>query len=71
MLAQAKSRGLIILWVAVSASAYEETPIRDYQALNSPKEPLDGLSGPKQNQVLVKICQQIKAASESFGQHTD
>jgi hypothetical protein len=65
LLARANRQGVTILWVAVSASAYEETAIRDYQAANSPTEPLDTLSRPKQNQVLVNIGKKIKAACQS------
>lgn len=60
LLDAAEKRGLSILWIAVSASLYEETLIAKYQALNNPARPLDSLSSAERNQVLVKICQQIK-----------
>ena len=62
VLTRASLRGVTVMWIAVSASAYEETAIRDYQAANSPSHPLDSLSTAKQNQVLVNICKKIKAA---------
>jgi hypothetical protein len=65
LLDAAEKRGLTILWIAVSASLYEETLIAKYKALNNPARPLDSLSPAERNQVLVKICQQIKACASS------
>jgi len=61
LLDAAEKKGLTILWIAVSASLYDETLIAKYKALNNPARPLDTLSSAERNQVLVKICQQIKA----------
>lgn len=61
-----KKKGLTILWIAVSASLYEETEIAKYQALNDPARPLDSLTRSERNQVLVKICQQIKGCANSL-----
>ncbi len=62
LLDAAKSEGLIILWVAVSASSYNITPIADYQATNNPDRPLDILPLPRRNQELVAICAKIHDA---------
>lgn len=59
LLERAKKDGLVIFWIAVSASAYTETEIKDYQAAHNPKEPLDTLDAATLNRQLVKICQQI------------
>lgn len=54
-----------VIWVAVSASSYEETELREYQAANDPEKPLDSLSLPEQNLALVKICKKIKQAVQA------
>jgi hypothetical protein len=63
LLAAAKESGLKILWIAVSASVYEETEIGQYQSLNNPDKPLDGLSPADRNRELVKITRKILAAA--------
>jgi hypothetical protein len=55
----AAEEGLTILWVAVSASLYTETPITEYQAANNPAKPLDCLSPAEVNAELVRIAQKI------------
>ncbi|HEX8922765.1 MAG TPA: toll/interleukin-1 receptor domain-containing protein [Pyrinomonadaceae bacterium] len=62
MLDASEKEGLRIIWVAVSASAYLETNIKDYQAANDPARPLDSLKPAKLNEELVKICEAIKLA---------
>ena len=62
LLAAAEREGLRILWVAVSASAYLETPIKDYQAANDPERPLDSLKTSKLNEELVEVCEAIHSA---------
>jgi TIR domain len=62
LLAAAEAEGLKVIWVAVSASAYLETDIKDYQAANDPTRPLDCLKPAKLNEALVKICEAIRTA---------
>jgi hypothetical protein len=62
LLEAARKEGLVILWVAVSASAFTETEIKDYQAVNDPAKPLDTLTSAKLNVELVKICETVKWA---------
>ena len=50
-----------ILWIAVSKSLYELTPLRNIQCANDPKRPLDSLSEAEQNAELTKICKDIVA----------
>jgi NTP pyrophosphatase (non-canonical NTP hydrolase) len=62
LLDAAKKEGVSIIWVPLSASMYEETEIKDYQAAYDPSRPLDGLPEYEQNAALVKICEYIKQA---------
>lgn len=62
LLEAARKEGLRILWVAVSASAFTETEIRHYQAVNDPAKPLDTLKSAKLNSELVRICETVKSA---------
>ena len=65
LLKAAEEEGLIILWIAVSASMYNDTEIADYQAVNDPFHPLDSLNSAHRNQELVRICEKIKQAANS------
>jgi len=56
LLKGAEEGGLTILWVAVRASPYPETPIADYQAANNPPKPLNSLRRAKGDAELVKIA---------------
>jgi hypothetical protein len=60
LLKAAEQQGLKIIWVPVSFCLVEETEIYEYQAVHNPSQPLDSLKGAQLNQVLVKICQEIK-----------
>jgi hypothetical protein len=63
LLKAAETEGLVIQWVAVSASLCAETPIAAYQAANDPARPLDSLSSHQVNAELVKIAQKIRKAA--------
>jgi TIR domain len=60
LLSAAKQRGLIILWIAVSACMYTETEIANYQALNDPSKPLDSFKPSQVHQELMHMCEHIK-----------
>jgi nucleoside phosphorylase len=62
LLAASRQEGTTILWIPVSASAYDVTEIKDYQAAAPPARPLDQLSTASRNGVLVKICKLIQQA---------
>ncbi len=55
-----KEKDFPILWVYLSASNFEGTPISGYEAAHKPLVPLDGLSLPEQNRVLKEVSQAIK-----------
>ena len=61
LLRLAQHRQLPILWVAVTASAYQATELREYQALNDPSRPLDSLTISELNKELVRIAERIAA----------
>src|SRR5215475_12674336 len=65
LLKRAEEDGATIIWVAVSASLYDETLIAEYQAANDPTKPLDSLRGAELNRDLVNIARKIKAAAGS------
>jgi hypothetical protein len=62
LLNAARTRGLRILWLPVSASSYEVTQIADFQAAINPASPLDTLSESQLSQVLVGVCRLIKTS---------
>jgi serine/threonine protein kinase len=62
LLAAAKSRRLKILWIAVSASLYEKSPLAQFQAINDPGRPLDCLSSSALNKELVSIARTIESS---------
>jgi hypothetical protein len=63
LLKAAVEDGLMILWVAVSASLYGRTDIAKYQATNDPARPLDSLRPAALNRELVKIAEKIEEAA--------
>jgi hypothetical protein len=67
VLGAAERGDLKILWIAISASPVDESPLGRYQAANDPRRPLNSLSKSELDVELVKIARQIKAAVESEG----
>ncbi len=63
ILEAAKREGLIILWIALHASLYQETVIKHYQAANDPTKPLATLSVKDWEDTLVNICKKIIQAA--------
>jgi hypothetical protein len=62
ILEAAKKEGLIVFWIAVSASLYTETEIAKYQAVNDPSRPLARLSSAMLDEELARICKEISQA---------
>ena len=61
----ASTRGCQIFWIAVSSATFEETPLARFQGAIPPSTPLDLLSEPEQNKLLVDISRKMKAALSS------
>ena len=66
-----EKEGVRILWVAVSDSAFDISPIAKFQAVNNPKRPLDSLSVDKRSKELVQICREVMRASVKVAQLPD
>lgn len=62
ILEAAGKRGLIINWIHIRPSTYQNTPLERYQALGNPANPLSGLSKFRREMEMVKICQQIASS---------
>jgi hypothetical protein len=60
LLQAAKSDGVEILWIAVSANTVDDTEISNFQAVNNSTEPVDGLSAPEQKKEFLQIYKKIK-----------
>jgi formylglycine-generating enzyme required for sulfatase activity len=68
LLRAAEAEGLCILWVCLRPCFYEATPIREYQAVLPPGEPLEALSPMQQKKALKTIAGAIQ---EALGNHQD
>jgi hypothetical protein len=62
LLANARNRGCVVFWVAVSFSTVNDTELAKFQAVNDPSHPLDTLPESDQNRVLLEIYDRMKQA---------
>lgn len=62
LLKEAEAGGVKILWVPLRPSSYEETLLKDYQAVSTPSEPLSQMSKADRDEAWVRICKEIKRA---------
>jgi hypothetical protein len=62
LLEAATNNGCLIFWIAVSSSTVLQSPLAKYQGANSPSAPLDLMTVPEQNKVLLEIFQKMNAA---------
>ncbi len=62
LLESARTRGLRILWVLLSDCMWKETEIANYQAVQMPPVPLDGLGESGAKTALRTVCDEIKRA---------
>jgi hypothetical protein len=53
---------LTVIWIPIRASAYDVTPLKDFQAAHDPSRPLATLPRAKQDQALVAIARHIASA---------
>ncbi len=58
----ARNRQVHLLWVPVSPSLYEHTPLAEIQAAHDPSRPLSTLSESERDVALKAICQKIHEA---------
>jgi TIR domain len=58
-------RGCLIFWIAVSSSTIADSPLAKFQGVISPTSPLDLMTEPEQNKVLLEIYQKMRAAVQA------
>jgi hypothetical protein len=60
---QSKKRYVVIFWIAVTATNFEETPLKDIQCANDPSQPLAAFENEyEQDKAIVEICRKLKTA---------
>lgn len=64
LLSKAENNVVKILWVAVGQCLYEQTPLKEIQAVNNPAKPLETTRGHGRNAALKSVCQSIIEAFE-------
>ncbi len=63
LLKKAEAGGIRILWVQLRACGYDETPLKDYQAVVSPPEkPLAKMKKAGREEAWLRLCKEIKKA---------
>jgi nucleoside phosphorylase len=63
LLKEAAAGGVTILWVLIRDSSYEETPLKDYQAVVSPPgKPFASMTKGRRDTAWRMVCQDIKRA---------
>jgi formylglycine-generating enzyme required for sulfatase activity len=62
LLKKAEAGGVRILWIPVSTSSYDQTALKEYQAIIDAGKPLAEMSKPKRDRAWVEICKEIQKA---------
>ncbi len=62
LLAAAKAQGVTIIPVIVSASEFTKTNLSQFQAVNNPSKPLNGMNKAAQEQTLVQVAEAVRDA---------
>ncbi len=65
LLKKAEEGGVRILWVPLRPSSYEETGLKDLQAVSAPEKPLAQMERADRDAAWVSICKEIKRAVNS------
>jgi tetratricopeptide (TPR) repeat protein len=65
LLKEAKEGGVRILWVPLRPSSYEDTGLKDLQAVSAPEKPLAQMERADRDAAWVSICKEIKRAVNS------
>lgn len=67
ILAAEREKGLSIVWVAVAASAYGVTPIRNYPCANEPSRPLDTMTRSRRARIWSEVATDVFKAFQADG----
>jgi TIR domain len=59
LLKRAQENEVKILWIPIRPSGYEQTPLKNYQALSRTDRPLSGMTKAKRDETWVEICKKI------------
>ena len=65
LLEAAQHKGVLVLWLALSAIGGKETPIAGFQGLNDPGKPLSEMSEDEQKKILRLAYKKIKKSLEA------
>ena len=66
LLKNAKDKGTRILPIIVSPSAFTSSIISEFQAINDPDKPLNGLPKAKREKILVRLAREVEKALKSI-----
>lgn len=59
---QSKKKNVVIHWVAITATNYEETPLKTIQCVNQPDKPLESFEREyERDKAITEICRKIKS----------
>jgi hypothetical protein len=59
-----RKEGLTVLWLPISSALYQATRLKEIQAASDPRRPLDTLSRPHQQRVLVDLASRVSDAMD-------
>jgi len=65
LLKKAEQQGVLLLWVPVRASRFEQTPLKDLQAVLPADKPLEKMKPADRNAAWIQVCDAIMKAVRS------